>query len=95
MNREEKIEKIRHMKAYFFISFGVSFVLLLVSTMLCMVMSDYQHAFVSKFFTMDSEDYNQIAVMLLGLWKVLIVQFTLIPGLALWIVEKHCSCKCK
>lgn len=95
MNKEEKIEKIKHMKYYFLISFFVSFVLLLVSTLMCIVFFDTQVVMVDKFFGLDAEDYSYIIVFLLGFWKILIFQFTLIPALALWIVEKHCCCKCK
>lgn len=95
MNKEEKLEKLNHMKSYFFASFWISVVLLLISTMICMVFNDFQMEFVSKFFAIDEEEYSQIVIFLLGLWKILIVQFTLIPGIALWIIGKHCCCKCK
>ncbi len=99
INKEEKhdkLEKLKHMKVYFLISFGVSFILLLISTLLCMVFQDAQIQFAAKFFGMESDDYGQIVIFLLGFWKILIVQFTLIPALALMIIEKHChSCKGK
>lgn len=95
MNKEEKLEKINHMKSYFFTSFWISFVLLLLSTMLCMVFSEAQAQFVEKFFHLKSEDYGMLVVSLLGLWKILIIQFTLIPGIALCFVSKYCGCKCK
>lgn len=95
MNKEEKLEKLNHMKSYFFTSFWISFVLLLVSTMLCMVFNDFYSHFVEKFFHIESDDYGVLVVSLLGLWKILIIQFTLIPGIALCIISKYCGCKCK
>lgn len=96
MNKEENIEKIKHMKNYFFITFWVSFVLLLFSALMCIVLYDNQVAFAEKFFNLESEDYSYILVLLMGLWKILIVQFTLISAIALWLIERTCSCcKCK
>jgi len=95
MNREEKLEKLNHMKSYFFTSFWISFALLLFSTMLCMVFNDAYAQFAEKFFHIESEDYGILVVSLLGLWKILIIQFTLIPGIALCIIGKYCGCKCK
>lgn len=95
MNKEEKLEKLNHMKSYFFTSFWISFVLLLLSTMFCMMFSDYYAQFVEKFFHVEKDDYGAMVVYLLGFWKILIIQFTLIPGIALAIIGKYCGCKCK
>ena len=95
MNKEakcdkvEKCEKIKHMKNYFFISFGISFIFLLFSTMMCVFFYDSQVHFVERFFGMDGEDYGQLVVFLLGVWKILIVQFTLIPAIVFAIIEKN------
>ena len=94
MNKEEKLEKIKGMKKYFFISFLVSFVILLLSSLICVIYHDNQIMIMEKFFGLDAEDYSYMVVLLLGLWKLLIIQFTLIPALALWIIEKNC-CHCK
>ena len=94
MNTEEKKEKLMHMQAYFFKSFWISFVLLIVATMLCMVMHDFQLAFVQKYFQMETEDFNYLVVLLLGIWKILIFQFTLVPALAIWCMRSCCKCGC-
>ena len=95
MNKEEKLEKLNHMKNYFFTSFWISFVLLLIASMMCMVFSDFYAGIASKFFNMEADDYSKVVLLLLGLWKILIIQFTLIPGIALCIISKYCGCKCK
>ena len=94
MNIEEKTEKIEFLQAFFAKSFWLSFVLLLVATMLCMVMHDTQLAFVQKYFQMEAKDYNYLVVLILGIWKVLIFQFTLIPALVIWCMRKCCKCGC-
>lgn len=96
MNIEEKREKLDAMQKYFAISFWISFFLLLLSSLLCIYMHDAQLAFVMKYFPLDDiKDYNELVVLLLGVWKILIIQFTLIPALAIWCIRKCCKCsKC-
>jgi len=91
MDIEEKKEKLQFIQTFFVKSFWLSFIFLLFATLLCIVMHDYQLAFVEKYFKMDAEAYNYLVVLILGIWKVLIFQFTLIPALVLWGM-KHC-CK--
>ena len=55
MNKEEKIEKVRHMKNYFFISFWISFTLLIVATLMCIIMYDAQTAFAATYFSVSPE----------------------------------------
>lgn len=92
MNIEEKKEKIEFMQKFFVKSFIVSFVLLMLSSYLCIVMHDFQLAFVQKYFKMSVENYNYVVVLLLGLWKILIIQFTLIPALVIWCMRRCCKC---
>lgn len=94
MDNDDKKEKLRFLQKFFVKTFWISFVLLLISTGLCIAMHDYQLAFVDKYFKMDPEDFNYLVVLLLGLWKILIVQFTLIPALAVWCIRKCCKCGC-
>lgn len=92
MKNEEKTAKLEFMQHFFIKSFIVSFVLLLISTVLCMVMHDFQIAFIDKYFPIEEEDYNYLIILLLGIWKILIIQFTLIPALAAWMIRKCCCC---
>lgn len=96
MNIEEKREKLDAMQKYFAISFWISFFLLLLSTVLCVYMHDTQFAFVMKYFPVsDVKEYNMLVILLMGTWKILIIQFTLIPALAIWCIRKCCKCsKC-
>lgn len=91
--KKEKKEKLLFMERFFLKSFLISFVLLLFSTWMCIVMQDFQADFVEKFFAMPPHVYGKIVVELLGLWKILIIQFTFVPFLALWCI-RHCPCCC-
>lgn len=83
--------KLAFLQTFFFRTFWLSFILLFISTFMCMVLNDFQLAFVQKYFTMDAKDYNYLVVLILGVWKVFIVQFTLIPAVAIWTIKKCCE----
>lgn len=95
MNIEEKKAIVEAYQKFFFLSFIISFVLLLIATVMCIAMQDVQLAFVNKYFPMDLKDYNYLVVLTLGIWKMLIVQFTLIPAIAIWCMRQCCKCGCK
>lgn len=95
MDMEEKKAKLNALQKYFAISFWISFLFLLLSSVLCIYMHETQLAFVMKYFPLDNvKDYNELVILLLGLWKILIIQFTLIPALAIWCIRKCCKCNC-
>lgn len=95
MDIEEKKAKLDAMQKYFGISFLISFLLLLLSSILCMYMHDAQFAFVNKYFPLaDAKEYNMLVILILGIWKVLIIQFTLIPAIVIWFIRKCCKCNC-
>lgn len=94
MDIEEKKAKLEMMQKYFALSFWISFFLLLLSTVLCIYMHDAQLAFVNKYFPLDDiKDYNFLVILILGMWKILIIQFTLIPAIVIWCIRKCCKCK--
>lgn len=90
MDIEEKREKLAHMQKYFVKSFWLSFVLLILASVLCIVFYDSQLAMVSKYFHMKTEDYAEAVVLVFGIWKVLIIQFTLVPALVLTCMKRCC-----
>jgi len=95
MDESQKKEKLEHLQMYFTKSFLISFVFLLLGATLCIVMHDFQLAFVQKYFEMDAKDFNFMVVLLLGIWKILIFQFTLVPALVIWAIRKCHCCACK
>ena len=58
-------------------------------------MHDSQMAFVSKYFPLDDiKDFNELVLLTLGMWKILIIQFTLVPALVITCM-RHCpKCNC-
>lgn len=96
MNTEEKKAKLEFMQRFFVKSFLVSFILLLLASVMCVFMHDYQVAIVNKFFPLDDiKDLNFLILLVFGIWKVLIIQFTLVPALVVWCMRHCCKCGCE
>ena len=95
MNLEEKKEKLKFMQTYFFKSFWVSFAIVILASISCMVMHDAQVAIVNKYFPVSTENFNLMLLLTFGLWKVLIIQFTLVPALVIWCMRHCCKCGCE
>lgn len=104
MNNEEmekfveiaKKEKLALAQKFFFKSFIVSFIFLILATVLCVYMHGFQLAFVNKYFPLDdTRDFNYLVILLLGIWKILIFQFTLVPAIVIWFMRKCCKCGCE
>lgn len=95
MDIEEKKEKVAHMHKYFSNSFWLSFILLLISWFLCVTFRNSYILMIEKYFPqLGAKDWDYLVMLLLGIWKILIIQFTLIPALVLWGMKK-CCCKSK
>lgn len=92
MDIEEKKEKLNGMQKYFVKSFWLSFVILLLASLMCILMHDTQMAIVNKYFPVSADHFNLILMLVFGIWKVLIIQFTLVPALVLTCM-KNCCCK--
>ena len=91
----EKSEKLEFIQHFFVKSFLVSFFFLLLATVMCIFMHDVQVAFVTKYFPLDDiKDYNFLVILILGIWKILVFQFTLVPALVIFCMRKCYKCGC-
>lgn len=98
MDIEEKKEKLLFLQRFFAKSFWLSFFFLLLGTLLCVVMHDNQLAFVERYFPIGVENFNYLVILMLGIWKILIFQFTLVPALVIWCMRHCCykdKCECE
>lgn len=94
MNIEEKKAKLAFLQKFFFVNFLVGFVLLWISSFLCVALQGFQQDMVENLFGVTGETTAWLVVLILGMWKILLIQFTLIPGIAIWLMRKFCKCKC-
>ncbi len=86
---EHHLEKIRHKKMFFIKSFIISLVLMIIVCIIATLLFNVMANFNYKFYGLDLDDYGQIFVMVFGIWKILILQFTLVPAIAMMCLEKH------
>lgn len=93
MNNEEKQSKLDFMQRFFALNFWLSLVILLAASAACIFMHDTQYAIVEKYFPVSIENFNLLVMLTFGLWKAIIIQFTLIPAIVIWIIRKCCQCK--
>lgn len=82
-------KRIMGKKKFFVKSFWISILLLILLCILSALTFDFQASLAERFYGLDADDYAQILVMGLTIWKVLIVQFALVPALAMWCIAKH------
>ncbi len=95
MDIEEKKSIVEAYQKFFFLSFLISFILMLFSTVMCILMHDVQLAFINKYFSMDENQLNFLIGLSLSIWKILIIQFTLIPAIAIFLMRQCCKCSCQ
>lgn len=94
MSDDNKKDKLWYWQKFFVNSFWLSFAFLLLSTFLCIVLKNYQMAFIGKYFPIEAEDYNYLVILILGIWKILIFQFTLIPAVIIYLMRRFYKCDC-
>lgn len=95
MDLEEKKEKVAHMHKYFVKSFWFSVILLIIFSALTMMMRGHMMGLMARYFQMQPRDWDYIVFLVYGFWKILIIQFTLIPALVLWDFKRCMEHGCK
>ena len=93
MNEEKRV-KLEYLQKFFLTSFVVSFILLLFSGLVYMAFNEQIANMAAQMFNIDADEYIELYLLLMGIWKILIFQFTLIPAVAIWSMKK-CCCVCK
>ena len=64
-----------------------------MSFIACFFAHDFQVIVVEKYFHASAETVNLIVPLILGIWKVFIIQFTLVPAIVIWYIQKSDKCK--
>ena len=86
---EHHVRKIHNKKLFFIKSFIISVVLLIISYIAGIIGFDFFAGMADKYYNVDTEDYAKILVNACCIWKLLIIQFTLVPAIALGMLERH------
>lgn len=86
-------EILDFLQSFFIKSFIVSFIIFILACIACIFAHDIQVAVVEKFFHANAATVNLIILLILGIWKIFIIQFTLIPAIVIWYIQKSNKCK--
>jgi len=77
---------IQTLTAFFMWCTILNFALLLLSSLICLCAGDWAYRIHSKWFSISRETFNVAIYSFLGLYKILIFVFNLIPYIALLII---------
>ncbi|GBF23528.1 hypothetical protein tpqmel_0932 [Candidatus Gastranaerophilus sp. (ex Termes propinquus)] len=89
----DKLKMIEGKKKFFLTSFLTSFIFYLLSAALVLPFRETFASMAETVWGLDSEQWTLAFVLLMGLWKILIIQFTLVPFIALFAAEKYLKSK--
>lgn len=81
--------KVKCMKQFFVKSFWVSILLVILMGILASLTFDFGSSMAERFYGLDPEDYAKILCYVMGIWKILIIQFTLVPAIVTCMIAKH------
>lgn len=80
---------LKQLTAFFMWNTIINAFLLIFSSLLVMSASEWIYDLQSTLFHISKEQFNHLCYLFIGLYKVLLLIFNLIPFLALWIIGKH------
>ena len=81
---------IDSIRAFFMWCTILNFALLSLSLLICICAGDWAYRIHSKWFSISRETFNVAIYSFLGLYKMLIFVFSLIPYIALLIIGQCC-----
>jgi len=64
----------------------INFALLIVSAIMCTFLGDWVYPIHSKWFSISRDAFNVAIYSFIGLYKILIIMFNLVPWIALVII---------
>jgi hypothetical protein len=77
---------IDSIRAFFMWCTILNFALLLLSSLVCICAGDWVYTIHSKLFSVSRETFNVAVYSFIGLYKILVIVFNLIPYIALSII---------
>lgn len=86
---EHHLRKIRTKKQFFIKCFLVSIVVMIIVSIVSAFGYNFFSSIAERYYNIDQEEYGQIVVMSCAIWKLLILQFTLVPAIAMAIIERR------
>ena len=87
--KDKYLTKLRFKKYFFLKNFVISYVLLILAFMISMMTYDSSLAMCQRMFGLNAQFTALTYMLMFGLWKILNVQFALVPFLSAWMMERH------
>lgn|GEM_PF-1420318 len=88
-NKEFHLMKIKFMKKFFLKSFLVGLLVLILGYVFASLLFHSYAVMLASMYGLSKTDYAFIFVLLFGIWKILIIQFALVPYIVMVLIEKH------
>ncbi len=85
---KENMFKILYGKKFFLKSFLISVVFYIFSAIIILFGHQTFVQFAHTVFGLNDNYYTLVLVLFMGMWKILIIQLTLVPFIALYFLEK-------
>ena len=86
---EQHLTRIRHAKQFFIKCFFISLVIMVLVWILGTMMFNILANMNFSLYGLEPDDYAIVFVIGMCVWKLFIIQFTLVPFLATKALEKH------
>lgn len=87
--KEKMLMKLKFKKIFFLKNFIIGYVLVLIAFMISMFMYDSGLSMCQRMFGISSDLYGLGYFLIFGIWKVLLYQFSLVPFLSAYLMERH------
>jgi len=78
---------ITTLKAFFLWCTIVNAALLLLSSLACIFFGDFSYRMNHKFFSISRQEFNVMFASFIGLFKIFVIVFNLVPYIALVIID--------
>ncbi|MHC4843517.1 MAG: DUF6868 family protein [Planctomycetota bacterium] len=75
------------LKAFFLWCTIINAAVLLFSSLMCILFADFSYRMNHMFFSISRPQFNVILVSFLGLYKIFVMAFNLVPYIALVIID--------
>lgn len=88
METEKICDFLENLEMFFATCFIISVFIQVCSNLCVVFLGDIPLAYIETYFSATPEEVGKIMAMTFAIWKLLIVQFTLVPALAAWTIKK-------
>ena len=86
---KHKIKKVHMFKKFFFKNFIIGLILMIIICLIVWMMKNGLWTKAEAMYDITAYDCKRIFLTLMGIWKLFLVQFALVPFISLAMIEGH------